>query len=71
MEEKKDLLGEWALILGVSSGFGAACALELASEGMNIFGVHLDRKATLPQVESLIQKIRDMGREVVFVNLYL
>ncbi len=32
MEEKKDLLGEWALILGVSSGFGAACALELASE---------------------------------------
>ncbi len=68
MKEKKDLVGEWALILGVSSGFGAACALELASEGMNIFGVHLDRKATLPQVESLIQKIRDMGREVVFVN---
>jgi enoyl-[acyl-carrier-protein] reductase (NADH) len=35
---------------------------------MNIFGVHLDRKATLPQVEDLVQKLRGMGREAVFVN---
>ena len=68
MEENEDLAGEWALILGASSGFGAACAVELASQGMNIFGVHLDRKSTLPQVEDLIQKLRGMGREAVFVN---
>tara|TARA_B100000315_G_scaffold260732_1_gene324584 strand:- start:6132 stop:6944 length:813 start_codon:yes stop_codon:yes gene_type:complete len=68
MEENTDLAGEWALILGASSGFGAACAVELASQGMNIFGVHLDRKATLPKVENLVQNIRGMGREAVFIN---
>ncbi|NIR49005.1 short-chain dehydrogenase, partial [candidate division KSB1 bacterium] len=35
-----------ALILGSSSGFGAATALRLAKDGFNIFGVHLDRKST-------------------------
>ena len=34
----------WALILGVSSGFGEATAVELARAGMNIFGVHMDRR---------------------------
>ncbi len=42
------LQGKWALILGASSGFGAATARELASRGMNIFGVHLDMKMTMP-----------------------
>ena len=68
MEKDENLTGEWALILGASSGFGAACALELASQGMNIWGIHLDRKSTLPQVEELVQRIRDTGRETIFVN---
>jgi NAD(P)-dependent dehydrogenase (short-subunit alcohol dehydrogenase family) len=33
----------YALILGASSGFGAAAALRLAHDGYHIFGVHLDR----------------------------
>ena len=68
MERNSDLVGEWALILGASSGFGAACAVELAAQGMNIFGVHLDRKSTLPQVGDLVRNIRGMGREAVFIN---
>lgn len=61
--------GEWALILGSSSGFGEAVALELASLGMNIFGVHLDRKSTLGNVDRIIGEIRAQGREAVFVNV--
>ena len=41
------LKGKWALILGSSSGFCAAAARELARHGMNIIGVHLDRRAAL------------------------
>ncbi len=48
MTHEQDLTGRWALILGSSSGFGRATALELASRGMNVFGVHLDLKSTLP-----------------------
>lgn len=60
--------GKWALILGASSGFGAATALELARAGMNIFGVHLDRRATLPNVERIIAEITAAGRRAVFFN---
>ncbi len=46
----ENLKDQWALILGASSGHGAGTALELARSGMNIFGVHLDMRATLPEV---------------------
>ena len=59
---------DWALILGASSGFGEATALELARAGMNIAGVHLDRKASLPHVEEVVGQIRAAGREALFFN---
>ncbi len=59
----------WALILGASSGFGEATSLELARTGMNIFGVHLDRRATLPHAEEIQSAIRALGREAVFFNV--
>ncbi len=67
--DTKGLAGEWALILGASSGFGAASAIELARCGMNIFGVHLDRKPTLPNAEAVRDAIEKEGRQVEFFNL--
>jgi enoyl-[acyl-carrier protein] reductase III len=60
---------KWALILGASSGFGEAVGVELAGIGYNIYGVHLDRRETLPHAEAVQQKIRDAGREAVFFNM--
>ncbi len=67
--DERPLEGEWALILGASSGFGEAVALELAGLGMNIAGVHLDRKSTLPNAERIQGDIRALGREAVFFNV--
>jgi NAD(P)-dependent dehydrogenase (short-subunit alcohol dehydrogenase family) len=59
----------WALILGASSGFGAATSLALARSGFDIFGVHLDRRATLPNAERIASQIRETGREAMFFNV--
>jgi enoyl-[acyl-carrier protein] reductase III len=63
------LENSWALILGASSGFGEAAALELASHGMNIFGVHLDRKSTMPKVEEIKDNIKAKGKQASFFNI--
>lgn len=62
-------LGGWALILGASSGFGAAVSRALARAGTNIVGVHLDRRATMGNVEQLTKDIHDLGREAWFYNV--
>src|SRR5438094_3010933 len=59
---------KWALILGSSSGFGAASARALAKAGYNIFGVHLDRKAALPRVQEVIDDCGAAGVQVQFFN---
>ncbi len=64
-----NLKDKWALILGASSGHGAGTAMELARTGMNIFGVHLDLRSTLPQAQRVVQYIQDLGRQAVFFNL--
>jgi NAD(P)-dependent dehydrogenase (short-subunit alcohol dehydrogenase family) len=58
----------WALILGASSGFGGATAVSLARAGFNIAGVHLDRRATLPNAEAVQADIRAAGREALYFN---
>lgn len=62
------MVGKNALILGASSGFGKATALKFSQHGYRIFGVHLDRKATLPQVEDLKQQIEKNGGKAVYFN---
>jgi NAD(P)-dependent dehydrogenase (short-subunit alcohol dehydrogenase family) len=59
----------WALILGASSGFGEATAIELARAGMNIFGVHMDRRDKMPHVTDVQERIRAAGRECEFFNI--
>ena len=59
----------WAVILGASSGFGAAAALQLARSGYHIIGVHLDRKGTMPHVEEVIGGVRAAGAKAVFFNV--
>jgi enoyl-[acyl-carrier protein] reductase III len=63
------LANQWALILGASSGFGAASARALAREGCHIVGVHLDRKATMPQVHALVEDIEAQGVSALFFNI--
>ncbi|MDE3181662.1 MAG: SDR family oxidoreductase [Acidobacteriota bacterium] len=62
-------LTPWALIIGSSSGFGEAASLELAREGLNIAGVHFDRRSAMGHVSEITQKIAAMGRDVQFFNL--
>lgn len=61
-------LNGFALVLGASSGFGEAAALALAAAGMDVVGVHLDRRSTMPHVEEVAARIRAMGREAWFFN---
>ncbi len=59
----------WALVLGASSGFGEACSLALARDGWNVFGVHLDRKSTQPNVDRIVAQISATGRRAEFFNV--
>lgn len=63
-----ELRGKWALILGASSGFGAATGKALAAAGMNIAGVHLDLRATLPAAKQVIADIEAYGVKAAFFN---
>jgi len=62
-------MADWALILGASSGFGEATSVALAKNGFNIFGVHLDRRSTLPNVQRIVHDIETLGRRTEFFNV--
>lgn len=58
----------WAVILGASSGFGAATGAELARAGFDIFGVHLDRRGTMHLADAAREGIEKAGGRAVFFN---
>ena len=66
MEDKRE---RWALILGASSGFGAASGRSLASAGYPIIGVHLDLRGTIAAAQAVKDEIAAMGVPVVFHNV--
>lgn len=67
-EHNTSLKGRWALILGASSGFGAATAHAFAHAGMNVFGVHLDPRRSIEQAEAVIAGVEAAGSRAVFFN---
>lgn len=52
----------WILVLGASSGFGAATCRAFAKAGYDILGVHLDRKVTLPNALAVQADVEAEGR---------
>ncbi len=59
----------WAMVLGASSGFGAACSLALAREGYPIVGVHLDLRGTLAAANEVREQVAAAGVPVAFHNV--
>ena len=60
---------DYALILGASSGFGETVSLELARQGFNIIGVHMDRGPALLKVEEQKNQIQECGVKAIFFNM--
>jgi enoyl-[acyl-carrier protein] reductase III len=60
--------GEWAVILGASSGMGAAVAQRLAAEGANVLGVHFDTAARDDDIAELVTGLRQHGGDIRYVN---
>lgn len=58
----------WCLVLGASSGFGAAASIAFARAGLDVAGVHLDRRATLPNAEAVTKAVEACGRRARFFN---
>jgi NAD(P)-dependent dehydrogenase (short-subunit alcohol dehydrogenase family) len=61
--------GQWALILGGSSGFGLASAKKLASAGMSVAVVHRDRRGSMAAIEQEFAAIRAGGTELLTQNV--
>lgn len=59
----------FAIILGVSSGFGKCTALELARKGYNIYGVHLDFGSRKSDADKLKEEIESLGVKAMFFNV--
>ena len=59
----------WALVLGASSGFGAATAEAWARAGFGIIGVHLVLRGTMATAEAVRERIAGLGVPVVFHNV--
>lgn len=69
MVEGNDGRERWALVLGASSGFGAAVSKAWARAGFNIIGVHLDLRFSIAAANAVREEIEATGRKVVFHNI--
>jgi len=68
-ESRQFQSNQFAFVLGASSGFGEAIALELARRGMSIVGVHFDRAGTMPKVNKIVSGVKAAGVKALFFNI--
>jgi len=61
-------MARWAVVLGASSGFGAATAIALANEGYNLLAIHLDLRSTLPRAEQVKAQVQATGVQSIWCN---
>ena len=62
------LKGTWAVVLGASSGIGAACAVALAEAGADIIGIALGRRQSRGTAEEAKAAIEAAGRQAWFIR---
>lgn len=60
---------KWAIILGITGGFGSAIATVLAEAGFNIIGVHFDLAEKADTANNLQQEIEACGVQAQFFNI--
>jgi NAD(P)-dependent dehydrogenase (short-subunit alcohol dehydrogenase family) len=65
---RSTLDGSWSLVLGASSGMGAAAARAIAGAGGNVVGVHLDAGERRHAAAALAEELRGHGVDVEFFN---
>ena len=61
---EKDLKNKWAVILGASSGLGAATARELARCGINIIGFYLGRGQPSSETQRIADELASRGPQL-------
>lgn len=61
-------MSAWAVVLGASSGFGAATAERLAASGRGVLGCHLDLRRTAERADAAREAVAAHGHPVVFHN---
>tara|TARA_Y100001970_G_scaffold28497_2_gene34917 strand:- start:11461 stop:12228 length:768 start_codon:yes stop_codon:yes gene_type:complete len=57
-------MNDWAVILGASSGIGAACAKALAEKGINIYGIYLRKKQSY--IDELIDELSQYNVKIIY-----
>ena len=57
-----------ALLLGGSTGLGAATSKKLAAEGYDVVIVHRDRRSDLDEIHAFFEEIREIGAQCLTFN---